>query len=65
MALWAQDTWNHVGSAIQKGGHVLEGALGAYGAVKGIVEMGGAMARGAAALRGPAMAAGVVAGAVL
>jgi hypothetical protein len=40
MAVWAHDAYNHVQSAVQKGVHVLGGALGAMEAVKGIYHLG-------------------------
>ena len=44
MGLWSQETANHVGSGVQKGVHVLQGALGAVEAVKGIYRLAQAAA---------------------
>jgi hypothetical protein len=78
MALWAHHAYNHVQSAVQKGVHVLGGALGAMEAVKGIYHLGQqgvGMARGLSnalsaaqtsqTLGSMAMSGAVVGGAVL
>jgi hypothetical protein len=78
MAVWAHQTLGHVQSAVQKGVHVLGGALGAMEAVKGIYHLGqqgASMARGMSnalstaqtgqTLGSMAMAGAVAGGAVL